>query len=68
MQQFNFSDLSLPVLQNIVELKQKSVKDYDWLLSDNILLSDEEILILRHVKDGLVVISSGYMEIFPASL
>jgi len=61
MQQFNFSDLSLPVLQNIVELKQKSIKDYDWLLSDNILLSDEEILILRHIISSLKYYSAHLM-------
>ena len=53
MRQLNFSNLSLPILQEILELKQKGAADYDWTLTDRISLTDEESLILGHITSGL---------------
>jgi len=53
MKGFNFSNLSLPVLREIVELKQKGAADYDWTLTDGISLTDEETFILRHITSRL---------------
>jgi len=53
MQQFNFSNLSIPILQEIAELRQKGAADYDWTLTEHISLTDEETFILAHITSRL---------------
>jgi hypothetical protein len=61
MRQFNFSELSLPILQSIVRLRQKGAADYEWAYADEIALTEEETLIVRHITSRLKYFSAHLM-------